>query len=83
MQRVLVIGNSGAGKSTVSTAIAKQLKLPLIHLDQYRWLSATVMLLDTEFEQKLLKLTARPAYVMDGNYRKSLPIRLKQADTIV
>ncbi len=32
--RVLVIGSSGAGKTTLVTAIADRLGLPVAHLDQ-------------------------------------------------
>jgi len=34
MQRVLVIGSPGAGKSTLSTQLASVTGLPLFHLDQ-------------------------------------------------
>ena len=37
MQRVLVIGISGAGKSTFSRALAARTGLPLIHLDKEFW----------------------------------------------
>jgi len=37
MQRVLVIGISGAGKSTFSRALARKTGLPLVHLDKEYW----------------------------------------------
>ena len=37
MRRVLVVGISGAGKSTFSRALAQKTGLPLIHLDKEFW----------------------------------------------
>jgi len=37
MNRILVIGSNGAGKSTFSYHLAKKTGLPLIHLDQIHW----------------------------------------------
>ena len=33
MERVLVIGSGGSGKSTFAAALARKLALPLVHLD--------------------------------------------------
>ena len=38
MQRVLVIGSPGAGKSTLAHQLTRQTSLPLFHLDQMHWL---------------------------------------------
>jgi adenylate kinase family enzyme len=37
MRRVLVIGISGAGKSTFARELAARIGLPLIHLDKEFW----------------------------------------------
>jgi len=37
MQRILVIGSSGTGKSTLARQLASKLALPIIHLDQEYW----------------------------------------------
>ncbi|MFI6132271.1 hypothetical protein [Micromonospora sp. NPDC051141] len=37
MRRILVVGSSGAGKSTVAGELARRLDLPLIHLDRHYW----------------------------------------------
>ena len=37
MQRIMVIGSPGAGKSTLSVAMAGKLSLPLYHLDKLYW----------------------------------------------
>ena len=42
MQRILVIGSPGAGKSTFARRLADTLDLPLMHLDQQYWLPGWV-----------------------------------------
>ena len=37
MQKIIVIGNAGSGKTTFSKALSKKLNLPLIHLDKIFW----------------------------------------------
>ena len=37
MERILIIGGNGSGKTTFSRALAEVLHLPLIHLDTLYW----------------------------------------------
>ena len=37
MQRVLVIGGNGCGKTTLAVQLAQKLGLPLTHLDRLYW----------------------------------------------
>ena len=40
-QRIMVMGPSNAGKSTLATAIGRRLELPIVHLDQLNHLPNT------------------------------------------
>ncbi|HEX8442425.1 MAG TPA: AAA family ATPase [Allosphingosinicella sp.] len=83
MQRVLVIGSPGAGKSTLAAAIAGHTGLPVIHLDQHYWRSGWVEPDKEEWAAHVAALSAGERWVMDGNYGGTLPLRLGRADTIV
>lgn len=83
MQRVLVIGISGAGKSTFSQALAARTGLPLIHLDREFWRPGWVQTPRTEWRAKVVELAARERWIMDGNYDSSLDLRLPRADAVV
>jgi shikimate kinase len=37
MKHIVVIGNTGSGKSTLSRALSKRLELPVYHLDALIW----------------------------------------------
>jgi len=83
MQRVLVIGSPGAGKSTLSTELARRTGLPLIHLDQHAWLPGWVELDREQWKAKVRELVAGDRWIIDGNYGGSLEYRLTRADTVI
>jgi adenylate kinase family enzyme len=83
MQRVLVIGIPGAGKSTLSRKLARRTGLPLIHLDKEFWQPGWKVTPHEQWRPKVAALVAREAWVMDGNYDSSLDLRLPRADTVV
>jgi adenylate kinase family enzyme len=83
MNRILVLGSSGAGKSTFARGLGAALDIEVIHLDSYFWEPNWQATPDELWETKLRALLMRPAWVMDGNYLSSLELRLEYADTLV
>jgi adenylate kinase family enzyme len=83
MQRVLVIGIPGAGKSTLSRELAKRTGLPLIHLDKEFWRPGWKITPREQWRAKVAELVEREGWVMDGNYDSSLDLRLPRADAVV
>lgn len=82
MERVLVIGNAGAGKSTFSRALAQKTGLPLIHLDKLFWQGNWDHLPRDEFDRKLQTELEKPTWIIDGNFNRTIPQRLKYCDTV-
>ena len=82
MRRVLVIGCPGAGKSTLTRALAETLGLPAVYLDRLWWKSGWINRTRAEFDARLDAALAGDAWVMDGNYLRTLELRLRAADTI-
>lgn len=80
---MLVVGCSGAGKSRVSRALGRRLGLPVVHLDAAFWRPGWVETPDVEWERKVAELVAAEAWVCDGNFARTLPMRAARADTIV
>ena len=83
MQRIAILGCSGGGKSTLARALSRTLDLPLIHLDALYWLPGWVERDQAEFRGLLTEVVAGERWVIDGNYTRTLDLRLPRADTIV
>ena len=83
MEKVLVIGCCGAGKSTLSKKLEKILKLPLIHLDKHYHKPNWEEPEKDEWEKTLSKLVKQKRWIMDGNYADSFDIRFPLADAII
>lgn len=79
----MVIGCSGAGKSTFSRKLRDLLSLPLIHLDQYYWQPNWTETESEQWHKTVSKLAIQENWVIDGNYGGTLDMRLDRADTII
>ncbi|MBL8771444.1 MAG: hypothetical protein JNK30_08690 [Phenylobacterium sp.] len=83
MRRILVIGNSGGGKSTLARRLGAKLGLPVIHLDVLFWKPGWVESDDAEFEARIAAYQQEDAWIADGNFGGSWRLRMPAADTIV
>jgi adenylate kinase family enzyme len=83
MERIVVVGCGGSGKTVVARHIAEALDLPVVHLDGLYYDADWNILPTDEFAARQRDLVAQPRWVIDGNYASTLPIRLAAADTVV
>lgn len=83
IQRVLVVGSGGAGKSTLARELGRQAGLPVVHLDRHYWRPGWVATPVQEWRAIVAGLVAKPAWVMDGNYGGTLDLRIPAAELIV
>ena len=83
MERILIIGCGGAGKSTLARQLGEKLNLPVVHLDKLFWHPGWVESTKEEIDEKIRAEMQRPQWIMDGNYNRTLPERVKYCDTII
>ena len=83
MNRVLVIGPCGAGKSTAAVEIGRVLGLPVHHLDQLHWGEGWVEGWREELQEALAPIMASERWLIDGNYGGTMAERLERADAVV
>ncbi len=82
MNKVIVIGCPGAGKSTFSRALHELTDLPLYHLDLLYWNSDKTTVSKEVFIERLKDVIALDKWIIDGNYGSTMEMRIKECDTV-
>lgn len=81
-QKILVIGCPGAGKSTFSRALRDHSGLPLYYLDRIFHRSDRTTVTPEEFDTALREIISRERWIIDGNYQRTLEMRLKECEAV-
>ncbi|HAX52921.1 adenylate kinase [Muricomes intestini] len=82
MQKVIVIGSPGAGKSEFARKLRNATQLPLYYLDMLWHKIDKTNFTQDEFDIELNKILGKDKWIIDGNYLRTLEIRLKECDTV-
>ena len=82
MNKILVVGCPGAGKSTFSKKLNKILDIPLYHLDNLWHKSDKTHITREEFDLKLKEILLTDKWIIDGDYSRTYEIRIEYSDTI-
>jgi adenylate kinase family enzyme len=83
MRRIVVIGTTGAGKSTLAASLAARLDLPQIELDALHWGPRWTPVGRDTFRARVAAATAAERWVAAGNYGTVRDLLWPRADTIV
>ena len=84
MNRVLLIGSPGAGKSTLSRRLGEKLGIEVIHLDSLYWHAGWVETPREEWSAVVADVVhTRSSWIIDGHYNSTLETRLAVADTVI
>ena len=82
MEKVIVIGSPGAGKSTFARKLRDKTGLPLYYLDMIFHNADKSTVSREEFDKQLSEIVATDQWIIDGNYQRTLPLRFKKCDTV-
>ena len=82
MEKVIVIGCPGGGKSTFARKLRERTGLPLYYLDMLWHKPDGTNIAREEFDSRLEELVKGERWIIDGNYLRTLEMRLKACDTV-
>lgn len=83
MKRIVIVGSSCAGKTTLGRELAALFDSKRIELDEYHWLPDWQERDTEEFKKLVAQAIESDKWVVDGNYRKLGSFVWDAADTII
>ena len=83
MKRIMIIGGSGAGKSTFARRVGAALDLPVHHLDALHFLPGWIERDVQERNAMFAEVVAGDRWVTDGNYSGTWGFRVPEAELII
>ncbi|QWW69411.1 AAA family ATPase [Rhizobium sp. WYJ-E13] len=83
-ERIVVIGGSGGGKSTLAQKLASHFDLTYLSIDRdIRWLPGWVERGKEEQRQRIIERIAGERWIMDGTNTSTFDIRLPRTDIVI
>jgi adenylate kinase family enzyme len=82
-KRILVLGCCGSGKSSFARRLGALTGIPVVHLDRLFWKPGWVESTREEFRLVLEDALLKDAWIMDGNYGNTLPLRLERCEQVM
>lgn len=82
IQRIVIVGTPGSGKSTLCSRIGETLHIPYYHLDHYAWEGRTLVK-GERLQKQVEAIVATEAWIVDGTYSQTLDQRLARADVLI
>lgn len=82
MNKAIIIGCPGSGKTTFAEKLQKCIGLPLYYLDAIWHKPDKTHIPREEFDQRIAEIFETPKWIIDGNYKRTIEMRMKQCDTV-
>lgn len=83
MEKIVIIGSPGTGKSTLACKLGEILNIEVFHLDRYFWNSNWNEIPRPQRLKIQAKLIQKPEWIIEGAYLRSSDERLLAADTVI
>lgn len=81
--KIMIIGSPGSGKSTFARKLRDKTGLPLFYLDMIKHKPDRTTISSEEFDKKLKEILVKSQWIIDGNYQRTLEVRMKECDLII
>ena len=82
MNKVIVIGCPGSGKTTFAEKLHEKTGLPLYYLDAIWHKPDRTHISREDFDDRIREIFAEDEWIIDGNYSRTIEMRLKECDTV-
>ena len=82
MNKVIIIGCPGSGKTTFAEKLQKKTGIPLYYLDAIWHKPDKTHISREDFDARLSEIFAEDEWIIDGNYSRTIEVRLKECDTV-
>lgn len=82
-EKIIIIGASGSGKSTVARQLSAWWDIPVVHLDKLSWKEGWIRASNEEFDSLVEQELAKDKWIMDGNFPRTLKRRMDTCDTVI
>ena len=82
MKKIIIIGCPGSGKTTFAEKLQKATDLPLYYLDAIWHKPDRTHISREEYDEKLAEIFQTEEWIIDGNYSRTLEVRIQNSDTI-
>lgn len=83
MKKIIIIGSPGSGKTTFAEKLRDTLGLPLFYLDAIWHKPDRTHISREEYDARLSEILALDAWIIDGNYSRTIERRMAVCDTVV
>ena len=83
MKKAIVIGCPGSGKTTFAEKLRDKSGLPLYYLDAIWHKPDRTHISREEFDERIGEVLSTEKWIIDGNYRRTVEMRLRHADTAI
>ena len=83
MKKILIIGSGGSGKTTLANRLGEKTGIKVIHLDTLYWKPDWVRTEEAQWQKTVSELIAGEEWIMDGNYSRTMEMRMAAADTVI
>ena len=83
MQRVMIVGQPGSGKSWLAVRLGSRLGLPVHHMDHIHWQPGWVERSAADKARLCAEVEAQDTWVFEGNFSTTAANRAARADLLV